>query len=81
MRAALLFSITTGLMCAAHGDEIQVPAVFEHGVRGEKKVALTFDACSTTDNGYEPKIIETLKSTRTPATLFLAAGWRRTLQW
>ena len=39
-------------------------------------MALTFDACSTWQaTGYDPEVIEILKNTETPATLFLSGLW------
>ena len=65
----LFFGVALIFDGSAKGD------IFEHGPRNLRQVAFTFDACSTKENGYEPKIIETLKATGTPATLFLGGRW------
>ncbi|NTU60642.1 MAG: polysaccharide deacetylase family protein [Deltaproteobacteria bacterium] len=52
------------------------PRVVTHGDRRSRRVALTFDACSTEKpSGYDPKIVEILRETATPATLFLGGKW------
>jgi len=52
------------------------PAVFSHGPRDRKAVALTFDACSThKPSHYDERITKILIETKTPATLFLGGKW------
>jgi len=52
------------------------PAVLDHGPRGERKVALTFDACTTPGpTPYDPRITEVLERLRVPATIFVGGGW------
>jgi peptidoglycan/xylan/chitin deacetylase (PgdA/CDA1 family) len=52
------------------------PSVIEHGLRNERIIALTFDACSTHQpSDYDEKITEALINTGTPATLFLGGKW------
>jgi peptidoglycan/xylan/chitin deacetylase (PgdA/CDA1 family) len=53
------------------------PAAFEHGARGQKKVALTFDACTTTrePSPYDPRITAELEAMHVPATVFVGGGW------
>ncbi len=70
---SLLLVVLSGFK--ARAEEFGAPSVFEHGARSAKVVALTFDACSTKENGYDPRIIETLRTTQTPATLFLGGFW------
>jgi peptidoglycan/xylan/chitin deacetylase (PgdA/CDA1 family) len=55
----------------------RVPAeVISHGLRTVKKVALTFDACSTSKpTGYDERITRVLVETGTPATVFLGGKW------
>jgi peptidoglycan/xylan/chitin deacetylase (PgdA/CDA1 family) len=52
-------------------------AAFEHGARGEKKIALTFDACTTTREAspYDPRIAAELEAMNVPATIFVGGGW------
>jgi peptidoglycan/xylan/chitin deacetylase (PgdA/CDA1 family) len=53
-----------------------VPVVILHGSRDVKVIALTFDACSTTQpSRYDERITNTLLQTGTPATLFLGGKW------
>ena len=52
------------------------PRVIEHGEREGNQVALTFDACSTwAEAKYDPRVIDILRETGTPATLFLGGLW------
>ncbi len=53
------------------------PVAFEHGARGPKKIALTFDACTTTRerNPYDPRITAELAAMHVPATIFVGGGW------
>jgi peptidoglycan/xylan/chitin deacetylase (PgdA/CDA1 family) len=52
------------------------PAVLAHGPRWEKRVALTFDACTTRGpDPYDPRITEVLERLRVPATIFVGGGW------
>jgi peptidoglycan/xylan/chitin deacetylase (PgdA/CDA1 family) len=55
----------------------RVPAeVISHGARTVKKIALTFDACSTSKpTGYDERITRVLIETGTPATVFLGGKW------
>ncbi len=47
-----------------------------HGSRTEKKVALTFDACSTrSPSHYDEGVTQVLVETGTPATIFLGGKW------
>ena len=55
-----------------HGDT----QVFFHGSRGEKNIALTFDACpSSTHDGFDKRIVQTLVVSGVPATFFLSGKW------
>ena len=50
--------------------------VFEHGPRGSKKVALTFDACPTgREDEYDERVVEVLVKEAVPATLFMSGRW------
>jgi peptidoglycan/xylan/chitin deacetylase (PgdA/CDA1 family) len=52
------------------------PTLVEHGPRDARRLALTFDACSTSaPSGYEGRITDVLIRTQTPATLFLGGKW------
>jgi peptidoglycan/xylan/chitin deacetylase (PgdA/CDA1 family) len=49
---------------------------YKHGDRNEKKIALTFDACTTKNpNRYDDKITKVLVNTKTPATIFISGKW------
>jgi peptidoglycan-N-acetylglucosamine deacetylase len=55
-----------------------VPEVVAHGHRSEKRIALTFDACSTRDvNKYDARITAELLAARVPATIFLGGSWAK----
>jgi len=52
------------------------PEVVSHGPRNEKRIALTFDACSTRDvSKYDERVTKELIATKTPATIFLGGSW------
>ena len=52
------------------------PSIIEHGPRGSRKIALTFDACAThAPAEYDERVIETLLRENVPATLFLSGRW------
>jgi peptidoglycan-N-acetylglucosamine deacetylase len=68
--------LTSLLFCQITASQSAVNKVIIHGSRTEKKVALTFDACSGKKaNHYDQAIITVLKETQTPATLFLGGVW------
>jgi peptidoglycan-N-acetylglucosamine deacetylase len=49
---------------------------YKHGPRNEKKIALTFDACTTKNpSRYDDKITKVLVDTKTPATIFMSGKW------
>jgi peptidoglycan/xylan/chitin deacetylase (PgdA/CDA1 family) len=49
-----------------------------HGPRDRKRIALTFDACSTRDiSKYDERVTQELISSRTPATIFLGGSWAK----
>lgn len=52
------------------------PVVVAHGLRTEKRIALTFDACSTRlPSHYDERVTKVLVETGTPATIFLGGRW------
>jgi peptidoglycan/xylan/chitin deacetylase (PgdA/CDA1 family) len=52
------------------------PQVVRHGPRRKKRIALTFDACSTQGaSQFDARVIQTLIDMRVPATLFLGGSW------
>lgn len=52
------------------------PQVVRHGPRRKKKIALTFDACSTQGpSKFDTGVIRALISMQVPATLFLGGNW------
>jgi peptidoglycan/xylan/chitin deacetylase (PgdA/CDA1 family) len=54
------------------------PDVLDHGPRDAMKLALTFDACSTTEEKkYDERIVNALVQHRVPATLFIGGSWAR----
>ncbi|ATB42029.1 hypothetical protein CYFUS_007505 [Cystobacter fuscus] len=61
---------------AAAGPTACVTApIVTNGSRLRKRIALTFDACTTRKNEYDERVIRTLLETQTPATLFIGGGW------
>lgn len=66
----------------SHPPREVIPAgdsrVIEHGSRMARKIALTFDACSTHwRTGYDTAVLQTLIDSGVPATLFLGGKWIR----
>jgi peptidoglycan/xylan/chitin deacetylase (PgdA/CDA1 family) len=54
------------------------PEVVSHGPRNRKRLALTFDACSTRDQSqYDKAVTDVLTATHTPATIFLGGLWSK----
>lgn len=52
------------------------PEVVFHGRRDQKRIALTFDACSTRDvSKYDERITQKLIAAHVPATIFLGGSW------
>jgi len=52
------------------------PEVVRHGPRRKKKIALTFDACSTQGpSKFDEGVIRALITMQAPATLFLGGSW------
>jgi peptidoglycan/xylan/chitin deacetylase (PgdA/CDA1 family) len=52
------------------------PQIVRNGPRRKKRVALTFDACSTQGpSQFDVKVIRTLIDMKVPATLFLGGKW------
>jgi peptidoglycan/xylan/chitin deacetylase (PgdA/CDA1 family) len=61
-------------------NPLQIPSVkaevIIHGLRSVKKIALTFDACSTRNpSDYDDRVTRVLVETKTPATIFLGGKW------
>ncbi len=55
---------------------LAVPAAFEHGARSQRRIALTFDACTTRDpDPFDPRIPAVLDAMHVPATIFVGGGW------
>lgn len=56
----------------------EMPNPVIHGDRKIAKVALTFDACPTIPQGQlEVRVLEILKKTKTPASLFISGRWAK----
>ena len=52
------------------------PQVVKHGPRRKKRIALTFDACSTQGpSQFDERVIRALIDMQVPATLFLGGKW------
>ena len=55
---------------------LDVPGVVNRLPTKDRVVALTFDACGgARGSGYDAALIDVLRTTRTPATLFLSQRW------
>ena len=53
-----------------------LPQVIYHGSRKEKRIAITFDACSSIHNSkVDKKLVQILVDEHIPATLFLGGKW------
>ena len=56
--------------------ETAVPPIVEHGPRGTKNIAITFDACPTgRPDEYDDQVIDLLLREKVPATLFMSGRW------
>lgn len=52
------------------------PLIVAHGPRKKKRIALTFDACSTqAPSHFDARVVKTLIDLKVPATLFLGGKW------
>jgi peptidoglycan/xylan/chitin deacetylase (PgdA/CDA1 family) len=61
---------------AAPALPVVAPQVVTNGPRRKKKIALTFDACSTQGPGqFDERVIRALIDMQVPATLFLGGKW------
>lgn len=70
-----LAAATTQLAPAAEPVE---PELIAHGPRNVRRVALTFDACTTRDvSQYDERITRELIAAGAPATIFLGGGWAK----
>ncbi|MGB2867113.1 MAG: polysaccharide deacetylase family protein [Bacteroidota bacterium] len=72
------FVLLTGFQLALSQDPTKEDSssIIVHGSRTEKKIALTFDACSPYKrSGYDKRIVDTLVETGTKATFFLGGRW------
>ena len=53
-----------------------LPQVINYGVRSEKRIALTFDACSSIHQSQvDDKLVQVLIEHQVPATLFMGGKW------
>jgi peptidoglycan/xylan/chitin deacetylase (PgdA/CDA1 family) len=54
------------------------PDVLDHGPRDAMRIALTFDACSTTEEKkYDERIVNALVQHQVPATIFIGGSWAK----
>lgn len=54
---------------------VEVISPVINGPRNVRRIALTFDACSTKMNEYDERVINTLIANRVPATIFIGGIW------
>ena len=52
-----------------------LPGVVYHGPRAQKRIALTFDACSSRIDKVDENVLDELIALNVPATLFLGGKW------
>ncbi len=72
----LAFGPPSGDPLHAPALESIAPQVISSGSREKKRIALTFDACSThKPSQYDERVIRTLINHNVPATLFLGGKW------
>lgn len=75
---ALVLALLTLAPAGRAAASPAVQAAVEHGLRGERKIALTFDACTTrAPSPYDPAITAVLEAMHVPATIFVGGGWAR----
>ena len=46
-----------------------------HGSRANRRIALTFDACSGRHSGFDARLLDILQRGRVPGTVFLGGEW------
>lgn len=51
------------------------PRVVISGSRQHKRVALTFDACTTRESAFDERVVDALVAARVPATFFIGGRW------
>jgi len=75
---SLLFLLLPSIALAGSRWIMTAPGVIGHGPRKSKEIALTFDGCSERRRGViDTAVINVLKETRTPATIFAGGKWAR----
>ena len=77
---ALLLAVLASPAAATAAPPLRLaaPAAFEHGARADRKIALTFDACTTrSPSPFDPRIPAELDAMHVPATIFVGGGWAR----
>src|SRR5574337_850614 len=71
--AIVLLCVASPLLLAADSTN---DLVIEHGDRGSKKIAITFDACPTgLPDEYDERVVEVLLREKVPATIFMSGRW------
>jgi peptidoglycan/xylan/chitin deacetylase (PgdA/CDA1 family) len=66
-------------MALAPAATVLAAEVVAHGPRDQKRIALTFDACTTRDvSRYDDRVTRELEAAHVPATIFLGGGWAHT---
>lgn len=74
--AFLLFILTVISPPLSAAEEKPSAPIIEHGPRGSKMVALTFDACATgMPDEFDEDVAAVLLSENVPATLFISGRW------
>lgn len=63
-------------MVSLASEVATLPQVIHYGVRSEKRIALTFDACSSINQSQlDNKLVQVLIEHEVPATLFMGGKW------
>jgi peptidoglycan-N-acetylglucosamine deacetylase len=74
--AVVFLSLWWGVPAQRCPSDSSGAAVVTHGLRTKRKIALTFDACSTDrPSHYDERVTRVLVETNTPATVFLGGKW------
>src|SRR5512140_2907160 len=72
----LALALSLAALPAAASAGVAVPAALLHGSRAARRIALTFDACTTRDpTPYDPRVRAVLDALHVPATIFVGGGW------
>ena len=76
LQRVLLCALACSPLVSLASEAASLPQVINYGVRSEKRIALTFDACSSIHQSQlDRKLVQVLVDYNVPATLFMGGKW------